>query len=316
MSARTVATHVDWRSVDSRGLGTEIVACDHSGMTSVLDSETSSPGVARRWASRRVAVLVATVVVLVGGGIVGLLVWHFSGPSSLVRGLSDDRPDLSKGISGGSVGMGPAGVAVEMGTFLCGTRDVTITSMSLYRPSSGVRLVRWGIENEVVPGTGNASLAQLGSFTSQTITQHCGASSYSRVGIQLQRTQPGTQSFLGLRVTYQSDGRTKVAYLWEQYQLRELTVPKRGVISGQLFISPPMGHSYPTRGSIEVTGSERIVLAVGPSGKFEASVPAGRYQVVGHSPYFGDSKYDCIVGHSIAVHPQETTPVVVVCQEK
>ena len=89
-----------------------------------------------------------------------------------------------------------------------------------------------------------------------------------------------------------------------------------GEISGQLVISPPMSSPYPSAGSIEITGSKRIVVTVGASGKFKASVQAGRYQVVGHSPHFGASKYDCIVGHAITVRARRTTVVAVVCQEK
>jgi hypothetical protein len=110
-----------------------------------------------------------------------------------------------------------------MGTGLCGKGNVTITSISLYQPTPGVKLVRWGIENSnaLERTGGGTTLASLGSYTSHTVTQHCGGGSYTNVGLQLGRTAPGTQSILGLRVTYLSHGRRVIAYLAEHDQFRE-----------------------------------------------------------------------------------------------
>lgn len=147
-----------------------------------------------------------------------------SPPPTLVRGLSDNPPDPAKGISGGSFRMRADIFSIELGTFLCSVRDVRITSVGLYRPSSGIRLARWGIENHQMTMNSMAAgpLNHLGPFTSHAVTQHCGRTQwYSRVGLELHRTEPGTQSFLGLRVTYNSDGQQKVAYLWEQYRLHD-----------------------------------------------------------------------------------------------
>ena len=191
-------------------------------MAKVLEAESVATPARRRWASgRRRAISIVAALLLLGSAtaVIDVVVGSDS-PPSLIPVLSD-RPDPSQGISGGLLPM-EADVAIELGTFPCATRHVTLTSVSLYRPSPGIRLVRWRIENTVITEDGEAaSLARLGPFTPHDITQVCGASPNSRMGLQLHRTQPGTQSFLGLRITYRSDGRQKVAYLWEQYQLRQ-----------------------------------------------------------------------------------------------
>lgn len=153
-----------------------------------------------------------------------------SAPPTLVPGLRDERPNPATGISGGSIPMRSSVSAIELGTFLCATRDVQITSVSLYKPSPGIVLTRWGFKNNNDGKTDDAeaadSLARLGPFTSHTITEHCGATDYyAHLGLELHRTRPGTQAFLGLRMTYQSDDKEKVAYLWEQYELTQPHIP-------------------------------------------------------------------------------------------
>lgn len=148
-----------------------------------------------------------------------------SEPPSLIPGLRNDRPDPAKGISGGSFSMHANVFSIEMLSFLCSTGDVRLTSVRLYRPSAGMRLVQWGIDNQHRPVTNAITagpLTRLGSFSSHAVTPRCHrAPAYAAVGLELHRTQPGPQSFLGLRVTYDSDGRQKVAYLWEQYHIHD-----------------------------------------------------------------------------------------------
>ncbi len=114
--------------------------------------------------------------------------------------------------------------SVELGTHLCSVRDVTITSASLVEPSPGITLTRWGLNNQGGTDWWHAigPLARSGPFTANKITARCNTTDYySRVGLELHRTEAGTQSFLGLRLTYQSAGRQKVAYLWENDVIRE-----------------------------------------------------------------------------------------------
>jgi hypothetical protein len=120
--------------------------------------------------------------------------------------------------------------SIELDGFVCSVRDVRVTSLRLYRPSGGIRLARWGIENRDITELSLAPgpLMHLGPFTSHMVTQRCQANWYSRVGIELHRTKPGTQSFLGLRITYDSDGRQKVAYLAEQFRIHDPQVSGRG----------------------------------------------------------------------------------------
>jgi hypothetical protein len=168
----------------------------------------------RRCATALSAVLLA-VLVLAGCS---------STPPTLVPGLRPRPPDPAKGVSGVSLPMRADTFSIEMGTFLCSVRDVRLTSVRLYRARGGIRLARWGIENQRITDNANANgpLTRLGPFTSHAITRRCGHDQwYSRVGLELHRTRPGPASWLGLRVTYDSDGHAKVAYLWEQYHVAD-----------------------------------------------------------------------------------------------
>ena len=188
--------------------------------------DVGSAATPRRWASGRLwSVLGGVVLLAVAGIVTAIVVTRSAAPPTLVPALDDRPPNPAVGISGGSFPSHSDIFTVESGGFLCATRDVEITSISLYRPAAGIVLARWGFKNHGdKPDYMHApvSLAKFGPFTSHTITQRCGvATYYAHLALELHRTQPGTQSFLGLRMTYQSDGRQKVAYQWEQITVTE-----------------------------------------------------------------------------------------------
>jgi hypothetical protein len=194
-------------------------------------SPPRSPARNRRWRlSRRVTVLASVLLVaLVGAGIATAVVIESGGPPALILSMSDQRPDPNKGISGGSFAEGSETFSMQLGSFQCAKRAVTVTSISLYKPTSGIQLQRWGFANTLPSDTNDidhpdVALTQIlgGIGTSHTLTRLCTDPFYARLCLQLQRTQPGTQAWLGLRVVYRSDGENKVAYVWEQYQIKDL----------------------------------------------------------------------------------------------
>lgn len=108
---------------------------------------------------------------------------------------------------------------------MCGRGDAHISSLQLYRPSAGIRLVRWGIENQnsnvYLNAEASGPLINLGgAFADHAVTEHCGKAS-AMVGLQLRRTEPGTQSFLGVRITYDNNGQQQVGYIDEYAKVRD-----------------------------------------------------------------------------------------------
>jgi hypothetical protein len=119
--------------------------------------------------------------------------------------------------------------AIEMDSFLCSTQPVHLSSVELYQPSAGIRLVRWGLANHpygTLPASPPKTLSEYGSgfFASHTVTARCHRTHwYAHVGLQLLRTRPGPQSFRAVRITYDSAGTTKVGYISEQVHVSDPT---------------------------------------------------------------------------------------------
>jgi hypothetical protein len=90
-----------------------------------------------------------------------------------------------------------------------------------------------------------------------------------------------------------------------------------GTIQGRLLISPPMMEAHVSSGSVVITGAEVFTLTVGRSGRFMAEVPSGTYNIVGHSPEYGQGKYDCTTRNDqVVVRSRQTVNVSVWCFEK
>ena len=156
---------------------------------------------------------------------VGLTACSSDAPK-LIPILSDKPPSAASELGGVSLPSRADDLAVVLDVFLCGTRDVPITSLQLYKPSSGIRLVRWGIANKPYDQmkweNTVAGLRSGGPFRSRTVTARCHETQwYSRVALELHRTQPRTQSFTGVRFSYRSAGKEKVGYVAEWFRIRE-----------------------------------------------------------------------------------------------
>lgn len=116
--------------------------------------------------------------------------------------------------------------SIVPGSFPCSTRPVRITSVQLYRPTAGIRLLHWGLANRPYDQSHAAAyprtLSKLGPYASHTVTARCHHTRwYARVGLELLRTQPGPQSFLAVRITYNSGAEKKAGYISEQFRIRE-----------------------------------------------------------------------------------------------
>jgi hypothetical protein len=94
-------------------------------------------------------------------------------------------------------------------------------------------------------------------------------------------------------------------------------VAHEGEIRGMLLISPPMAADHSSSGSIVITGAKVYRITVGDSGRFAASVPPGHYTVIGHSPEFGNNRYDCVTqAGPVTLRRNHTVTVRVRCLEK
>ena len=79
-----------------------------------------------------------------------------------------------------------------------------------------------------------------------------------------------------------------------------------GTLRGHLYGvgGPAPGTARPWTGTITVTGTTGRVVTAGVDGAYEITLPAGRYEIVGHSPQFGGCGYAC--------HPERDRPQDVV----
>ncbi len=95
-----------------------------------------------------------------------------------------------------------------------------------------------------------------------------------------------------------------------------LTPP--GHVFGRLFtVGGPVGTpNRPLPGQISLSGPHSVTISVGKSGEFKASVPPGRYQVIGHSPWYQSGKASCQPAHPyVVVRAGQQAKVDVYCQE-
>ena len=95
---------------------------------------------------------------------------------------------------------------------------------------------------------------------------------------------------------------------------------KTGSVEGRLMISPPMGPTVPTSGTVTLAeqGSPHssVTVEVGASGRFRAQVPAGTWVVTGQSPMYGNGQYVCRSTSSAVVVANHLVSVSVWCIEK
>jgi hypothetical protein len=92
-----------------------------------------------------------------------------------------------------------------------------------------------------------------------------------------------------------------------------------GRIEGTLQISPPLGqHQHPTPGTIVISGPAHLTSRVARDGRFDITVPTGRYTIIGHSPRFivNGRQGDCLTQNPAVVTADATTHVTVTCTEK
>jgi hypothetical protein len=170
--------------------------------------------------SRRLAAAAALSAVLAG-------TVACSGPTNapaLVFRLDDSPPTPGTLDARVSMAMRADDFSFGPDSFLCSAAPVRITSVDLYRPSNGIRLVRWGFANHPYPLRAEQAgpLSNYGPFTSHAVTARCHHTSwYARLGLEVQRTHTGRQTVLGIRLTYRSGGTEKVGYISEQFTFRE-----------------------------------------------------------------------------------------------
>jgi hypothetical protein len=88
-----------------------------------------------------------------------------------------------------------------------------------------------------------------------------------------------------------------------------------GVLRGRLLFvgGPAPGSPRPLSGTIVVTGKLSLMVAVGPDGRYAATVPAGTYRVAGSSPAFGSGQYGCHARSLVRVVPKGTVRADVLC---
>ena len=77
---------------------------------------------------------------------------------------------------------------------------------------------------------------------------------------------------------------------------------------------PAPGVSRPVAGTITIADAtgRHCDLPVLATGSFDVMLPVGKYRVSGHSPDFGDGKYECS-GGVVTVTSARETAVTVVC---
>jgi hypothetical protein len=75
-----------------------------------------------------------------------------------------------------------------------------------------------------------------------------------------------------------------------------------------------LGVNHPVAGTVTITSAtgSRCDLPVVAGGSFEVTLPVGRYTVTGHSPDFGDGKYECS-GGAVSVTSAGESAVTVAC---
>jgi DNA-directed RNA polymerase specialized sigma24 family protein len=94
-----------------------------------------------------------------------------------------------------------------------------------------------------------------------------------------------------------------------------------GSVSGRLLAvgGPSDTPARPLPGTVTLTDTlskQRHSVTFGGEGTFTLSVPAGAYEVVGHSPQYGDGGYTCRAKHPVRVSAGQSVQVDVICEEK
>jgi hypothetical protein len=85
-------------------------------------------------------------------------------------------------------------------------------------------------------------------------------------------------------------------------------------ITGRLVaVGGPDPRERPLPGTVQFSGPETKSVAVGKDGTFRVELRTGTYRVVGHSPLYQDSMYDCQPAGNPVVHDSATTNILVVC---
>lgn len=93
--------------------------------------------------------------------------------------------------------------------------------------------------------------------------------------------------------------------------------PAAGSLTGYLYGvgGPAPGSPRPWPGTVTVAGSGiHRDVPVSASGKYTVTVPAGRYTITGHSPFYGGGSYVCSATRVATVTGGHTTRADVLCQ--
>jgi hypothetical protein len=69
-------------------------------------------------------------------------------------------------------------------------------------------------------------------------------------------------------------------------------------------------------GTITVDGPVHTSVPTDAQGRFRLLLPPGRYRLTGHSPRYGDGRYQCRAADPLVVRAQTPTHVDVLCQLK
>lgn len=99
-----------------------------------------------------------------------------------------------------------------------------ISSVILHRPSSGIVLRAWGVDN-ATGGLGEVDgpLSRLGDYSARRVTSRC-HHGYAQVGVRLVRTGPSSARCMGFDVHYRDGSAHRT--LWLGYATK-LSVPHR-----------------------------------------------------------------------------------------
>ena len=94
---------------------------------------------------------------------------------------------------------------------------------------------------------------------------------------------------------------------------RNLPSPPRGLVEGAIVAvgGPCPGAPRAVSGTVIATTSvnTQIEIATTPDGKFPTELGPGMYSGVGHSPTFGNGKYECTAGGPVIVRANSVAHV-------